>query len=246
MMIERRPAIGAATVATPLRAVRPGFARDVLTGVPVRKFGSYRDQPHKPGFYWFEALRRHVRYESNLERSYLMWVDFQGGVTHVLPQPVVLRFGRDSVPRRHIPDFLVAFDHGGVELVDVKPAELATRKTSRLAFTKTQRVCDQLGWEFIEFTGLRTVVLRNLEYLAGFRNPLLGHADDHVNVLEDVVGDATTVQTVSEALIECGVPKYVAPAVLWRAAWNRTVSFRLDEPLNPETQLTLTNAGGER
>ncbi|CAO5151927.1 hypothetical protein FAIPA1_140127 [Frankia sp. AiPs1] len=74
---------------------------------PVRDFPSYRGQRHFPGLYWSATSRRHVGFESWLERDHAMLLDFDPQVVGFASQPFWLR-GRDGSPgrrRSHAPDF---------------------------------------------------------------------------------------------------------------------------------------------
>jgi hypothetical protein len=57
---------------------------------PHRRFHAYRGQKHFPGLWWAATTRSHVGYESWLERYWLVELDHDPEVVHMLSQPFVL------------------------------------------------------------------------------------------------------------------------------------------------------------
>ena len=53
---------------------------DVVAGLPVREFRSYKGRQHYPGWYCSAALGRLVVYESRLELARIMLADFDPAV----------------------------------------------------------------------------------------------------------------------------------------------------------------------
>src|SRR5690606_17522072 len=122
--------------------------RDFIGYHSIRKIPAYKGQGHLPGFYWFSGLNQLVPYESRLEMFTLMGFDFDGGVIGVLAQPLMLHFERSGETFRHVPDFLVWRERGGVTVVDVKRSEQAGASRNRRAFESTEVACQHLGWGF--------------------------------------------------------------------------------------------------
>ncbi|WP_374194287.1 TnsA-like heteromeric transposase endonuclease subunit [Streptomyces sp. N35] len=66
--------------------------RDCVTGQfedvdPVRTFSWSRGERHFPGWYWAATTRRHVGFESWLERDRLLLMDFDPSVVGISSQP---------------------------------------------------------------------------------------------------------------------------------------------------------------
>jgi hypothetical protein len=87
---------------------------------PVRRFSWHRAQRHRSGLAFLVSTGRHHGFESLQEARLLLMLDFAGGVSDVLSQPLRLRFVADDGPREHIPDFL-ACTTSGWWLIDVRP-----------------------------------------------------------------------------------------------------------------------------
>lgn len=245
MRLEWIPANGTGSVVLPLDGVDPAESASVINGEPVREPAFYHGQWSKPGWYWMASTGQLVSYESKFERDFLMGADFTGDVTAVLPQPLRLHFERQERPKRHVPDYLLAFTDDSRMLVDVKGARARAKPINQVTFTLTQRACDALGWRFSVFTEPDPVFMDNLKFVAGYRNRRYSLLDVHMPVLADVVtDDSRPVGMVVDAVAhETGLPVGVAAAVLWRGVWNRVARVPMDVPLSGETPVSLMMAG---
>jgi hypothetical protein len=200
----------------------------------------YRGQSSKPGYYWMASLGRHITYESKAERAYLMELDWAGTANYVLPQPFRLHFPRQARPHRHIPDFLTCHSDGSTEVVDVKGARQQEKPLNQLTFGLTRTACEQLEFAFTVYDGPTTITQANLAFLAGYRGPGAATLDEHLPVLADAAaGGEPTVAEVSERLVEGGLLPGVAPAVVWRAIWQRLLSVDFQRPLSTGTTVRL-------
>ena len=92
---------------------------DVVAGLPVREFRSYKGRRHYSGWYWSAGLGRLVVYESRLELARIMLADFDLAVAGLAAQPFLLAGADGSRIRRHVPGLLLAGADGGVTVVDV-------------------------------------------------------------------------------------------------------------------------------
>lgn len=244
MRIEYAIGDGSATRSLALTDMDTRNVESLLASPPIREPGFYCGQLSKPGWYYMASLGRLVSYESKFERSLLMERDFAGTVTNVLPQPFRLHFERDSAPYKHVPDFLLRHQDGSFEVVDVKGARARNKPQHRVAFTLTQRACDQLGCAFTVYTEPHMVWKANLEFLAGYRGPLLGPMDQHLPTLVDAFREGNTVGELIDA-VASHVPGS-APAVVWRAVWRRLIDVPLiDVPLTLDSPVTLARTHQE-
>jgi hypothetical protein len=90
---------------------------------PVRSFPSVKGQRHFPGYRWSASSRRHVGYESVLERDHAMFLDFDPAVVGFSSQPFTLLWRDGRRQRRHTPDFFARLADGTGVVVDVRPDE---------------------------------------------------------------------------------------------------------------------------
>ncbi|GAA0330068.1 TnsA-like heteromeric transposase endonuclease subunit [Micropruina glycogenica] len=193
-------------------------AQDVVRGLPVRDFPSYRGQRNYPGLLWMATTRSLVGYESLLERDRLWLADFDPTVSWVLSQPFWVS-GRDgSVLRRHVPDCLLETT-GGYVVVDVKPAELLDDAVVAAVMSWTRRLCEAKGWSYEVWSGADPVLLRNIRFLAAVRR---GHAAD-ADTLGNIARIAQVGMTIAEVEDASGIEGTLArPAsmsMLWAGRW---------------------------
>lgn len=67
----------------------------------VRLPTAYKGQRHLPGYQWMSRMNAHVAYESRLEMTILLQLDFNKAVAHVTSQPFVLHYQHESKIYRH-------------------------------------------------------------------------------------------------------------------------------------------------
>ncbi|WP_260973190.1 TnsA-like heteromeric transposase endonuclease subunit [Mycolicibacterium llatzerense] len=135
---------------------------------PIREFFSWPGKRNYEGLYWSSTNRRHVDFESLLEREYLLAADNAPDVIAIAAQPLALLWPRDTQGNRdHVPDFFVRLANGDGRLVDVRSPKGAEKHAEQSALTR--KVCDEIGWHYEVFTGLPPELAHNLRWLAGYR-----------------------------------------------------------------------------
>ncbi|WP_238013777.1 TnsA-like heteromeric transposase endonuclease subunit [Dactylosporangium sp. AC04546] len=123
-----------------------------------------------PGYWWSVTNRRHVGYESWVERDVAMMLDFDPTVAAFSSQPFWLYWRGEQSERRHAPDFFARLADGGGVVLDVRPDELVDDSAAE-AFAVTARACAEVGWEFRRTGGPPVVLAANVRWLAGYRHP---------------------------------------------------------------------------
>jgi hypothetical protein len=137
---------------------------------PARGFPVYRGQTSFSGWWWAATTGEHVAYESWLERSVVMRLDFDPQVVGLAAQPFWLHWHDGHRQRRHAPDYFMRRDDGTGVVVDVR-ADDRIRAGDAEAFAATARACAQVGWEFVRLGAAPLVAQANLRWLAGYRHP---------------------------------------------------------------------------
>jgi hypothetical protein len=64
--------------------------------LPIRESFSWRGKRNYEGVWWSSTTRRHVAFESLLEREFLMAADFDGEVLGVSSQPLAFLWPRET------------------------------------------------------------------------------------------------------------------------------------------------------
>jgi hypothetical protein len=201
---------------------------DVVAGLPVREFRSYKGRRHYSGWYWSATQGRLVVYESRLELARILLADFDPSVTGIAAQPFVLT-GAD---RRHVPDLLLVSADGGVMVVDVKaPSRMADPRV-REQFAWTREVCAGQGWAFEAWSGADARLLANVRFLAGYRREALIDTGLIPAVLDAAAGQAT-VGAIERALSPWHPAVLVRPVVL-HLLWTGRLRADLTRPLSAQ------------
>lgn len=162
--IEFRTAASGASRVPLLECVTGDFAAGC---VPVRNFPSFRGQSNYPGLWWFSVIRRHVGYESWLERDHLMAMDADPCVVEAVSQPFRFHW---SDGKRHVPDFFVRLTDGSVRVVDVRRDDQISDEDAAV-FARSDEACRSAGWTYRRVGALDEVLAANLRWLSGYRHP---------------------------------------------------------------------------
>lgn len=210
-------------------------ASDVVAGLPVREFRSYKGRKHYSGWYWSSTLARLVVYESRLELARILLADFSPLVAGIAAQPFLLTRPDGDRSRCHVPDLLLVHANGGVTVVDVKAPSRITDDKVCEQFAWTRRVCAGRGWAFEPWSGADPQLLANVRFLAGYRRPALVAAELIGAVLEAVAGQSSA-GAVERALSPWRPPVLVRPVVL-HLLWTGRLQADLTCPLSAETTL---------
>ena len=87
---------------------------------PVRSFPSFRGQRNNTGWWWFATTRRHVGFESWLERDHVVRLDFDRSVVGLASQPFWLTWNDGDRARRHAPDYFARLTDGTDVVIDCR------------------------------------------------------------------------------------------------------------------------------
>ena len=187
-----------------------------------------------PGFYWFATTGRHVPYESRLEMSVLIELDFAVEVTDVAAQPFRLACRRNGKVVNHVPDFFVLLRSGRGQVIDVKPADQVDKPANQAVFDVTRTACQEVGWDYVVATGPDPVVCANLSWLAGYRR-LPADPFGYERLLLDRCEHPTPVV---ELVASVGPPALVRP-VLFSLLWRQELKVDLARPIASDTLVAL-------
>jgi hypothetical protein len=215
-------------------------AGDVVAGLPVREFRSYKGRVHYSGWYWSATASRLVVYESRLELARIMLADFDPLVTAIAAQPFLLAGADGTRTRRHVPDLLLMSADGGVTVVDVKAPSRMADPVVRAQFSWTRQVCAGRGWAFEEWSGADPGLLANVRFLAGYRRPALIDTGLIPVVLEAAAGQSSA-GAIERALSPRHPPVLVRPVVL-HLLWAGRLQADLGCPLSAEAPVRLREA----
>ncbi|WP_234809167.1 TnsA-like heteromeric transposase endonuclease subunit [Mycobacteroides saopaulense] len=136
---------------------------------PIRDFVAWPGKRNYEGLWWSSTIEGHVPFESLLEREFLLAADFDPQTVAIAAQPLAILWPRATPSNvNHVPDFFIRLAGGDGRIVDVRHPDRVTVAAQQSALTR--RLCDRIGWQYQQFTGLAAVLAANLRWLAGYRH----------------------------------------------------------------------------
>lgn len=216
------------------------FAVHGVTGdiVPARSPVAYKNQRHLPGHFYMSRMHTHAAYESRLEMTILLQLDFNQAVRFVIAQPCVLHYRGDSRAYHHIPDFLVGYQNGAAELINVKPRRFVETERNRRAFSACERAAVEMGWAYSTRCEMNPILLANLKWLAAYRRPPTGLHEYGPHLMDAAQEPISIADVISFAPV---LPSLIRP-VLFHLIWMRVLDLDLHETMNEKTLVRLTSA----
>ncbi|WP_232302940.1 TnsA-like heteromeric transposase endonuclease subunit [Dietzia papillomatosis] len=211
---------------------------DVADSNPFRTFHAYKGRLHYDGLWWSSTVGKHVGYESLHERSFLATADADPDVVHISSQPLQVS-GPDLVSdrlRTRIPDYLLTYADGSVELVDVTTPKRAGTERVAEASSWLRQACRLRGWHYRLWTDDDPVRLRNTLHVAGYRNPRLVDSDDLRLVQEAVATSGISFRQLLSDLPPRVEQLRIVPAAL-HLVWHGHLSFDWSKQLKLSTVL---------
>ncbi len=182
------------------------------------------------------------RYESSLERDFMLLLKFDTAVDVFTPQPLVMSYqGQDGTWHRYTPDGLIEW-RKDQNLSDVRPVLVEVKyreafhgawRAWRVRFRAAKSFAKSKGWEFAVFTEreIRTPLLDNANFLL----PYLNRADASETeewVLEKLsMLTETTPQDLVEGLYQDKWNQAALIPIVWRLIGERRIGCDLTEPL---------------
>jgi hypothetical protein len=205
---------------------------------PVRVFPVYRTQTSFSGWWWTATTGGHVGYESWLERSVLIRLDFDARVVGIASQPFWLSWFDGRRVRRHAPDYFVRLADGTGIVVDVR-ADDRIERMDAAAFAATAAACARVGWEFQRVGEAAPVREANLRWLAGYRHPRCYRREIAERLSEVFVEPGSLF-----AGVDAVGPRVGVLPVLFHLMWSQVLVADLDAALLGAATVVGLASGG--
>lgn len=204
------------------------LARDIQS---VRLPVSYKGQKHLPGYFWMSCMDALVAYESRLEMTILLQLDFNNAIRYVVSQPFVLHYQANNQVYRHTPDFLAIYENGATEVINVKPEKFIHAERNRHAFNACKNAAIEMGWAYSTRREIDPVFLRNLKWIGGYRRPPVGLVEYGPQLLK-ATGESVSIDDAVKVI--GGLPTIVRP-VLFHSLWSGDIQADLYSHMTGET-----------
>lgn len=197
---------------------------------PVRKIKNHRNQSHKPGLYYCAKLNSHITYESRLEASWLMMLDFDPTVKALSAQPFEIVSVEAGRTWKRIPDIFVRHVDGHGAVYDVKPLEFTTDPDIQQGFERARNACESVGYEYVVATEPDPMRWAAISWLGGYRR----QPQFFDMYAEEICAVAAEPISINELLGHFGAPELVLP-ILFHLCWRHDLGIEMDKPLREET-----------
>lgn len=188
------------------------------------------------------------RYESALERDFMLLLDFDPAVDVYTPQPLTIRYqDRDGAWHRYTPDGLVEWrkdlrPHDARPLlVEIKYREAfeGQWRPWRERIRAARRYANERGWQFLIITekDIRNPFLDNVRFLLPYRRRS-GSAETDQWVLDKLAElIESTPRELIESLYQDKWNQATLIPVVWRILAERLVGCDLTQPLTMQSTL---------
>lgn len=185
-----------------------------------------------------------IDFESLLERDFLVLTRFRYPTAKIEEQPLRVPYttvrGRKS---HYTPDFLVEYDRGPAELVEVKPAKMLVENKEEFQdrFSAATEFAAAKGWQFVirSEIDIRVPMLRNAHFLIHYRT-LKPKPELCARLLRTIrTGPAPVSEVISSAIRE-GSERYTAIPQVWHLVATGILDADLNAPLNQASLVWMT------
>jgi len=186
------------------------------------------------------------RYESALERDFMLLLQFDPTIDVYTPQPLTIPYsGVDGRMHRYTPDGFIEW-RGDVMVEDPRPmlVEVKYREAFvgnwrhwRRAFRAATTFAQERGWQFAVFSErqIRTPMLDNVRFLLPYRNRQSTPEVEEwiLQLLTDLI--ESTPRTLISLLYQDKWNQAAVLPVVWKLMAQRRISFLFDEPLGMDS-----------
>lgn len=200
-----------------------------------RPIPSYANQKNTPGLYWSATDQRLLDYESFLESKWMTLLDFDPTVVAIAPQPFKIQALDPAGSWEHTPDLFLRLRDGGGRVMDVKQPRKLNDADVILQATRTQRVCEEIGFDYQLVGEPDPMLWRNVRWLAGYRRPIALPP----GLTDLILAAARTPIRFGDLTDAFDLPELARTAAL-RACWFGQLSFDLTQPLRDTTLIHTT------
>lgn len=106
----------------------------------------------KEGYHYSPKMNKQMHYRSGYELKVYKCLDKDTDVASYDIEPFEVSYLFKGVARKYIPDIVVRFVDGHIELWEVKPAKQTILEINQNKWNAASRACRDRGWQFIVVT----------------------------------------------------------------------------------------------
>ncbi len=208
-------------------------ATPIDTLAPIRPPNNYRGQRHITGLHYSPTTGLHHAFESRLEQSALIRIDFEIQPKALATQPFALLYDDQGKRRGHIPDVLIDRQGDRPLVIDVKPKAFVQNNIR--PFSALQDACTSIGWDYAIWTELDPTYASNIAFLYGYHRPL-----PHLTPIVELILDRLTSGPILLIQITDGLGALaLVRPLLFHLMWKRVIYFDPYLPLKHNTLISI-------
>ncbi|MFE4950189.1 TnsA-like heteromeric transposase endonuclease subunit [Leifsonia sp. NPDC056665] len=198
----------------------------------ARASHNYPKRRHYEGEYWFAGTRKLVWFESLLEYTALMRLDYLFPITQISAQPMCIVYADGH---RSFPDYFALHADGRRVLYEVKSRHHLTEEVAA-QFRQTAEVCYRIGWEFSVIQEFPVLSRKNLEWVGAYRHPWYAPSRERRNEFLRSLRTPCTFGQAMQELDPASPPRSIH--TLYHLIWTRDLVFDGSRRLNLGSVLT--------
>jgi hypothetical protein len=138
--------------------------RDKMSRIKTEAIRSGEFNPFSQGtcgYFWSEKNQESLRYRSLWEKSAYELLESMDEVASYEPEPFSIDYKFEGRTHRYVPDILVQYKSGRVELVEIRPSWRLQQPKERAKFEAARKFCAEWGVPFRVWNDKSTEVKRN-------------------------------------------------------------------------------------
>lgn len=203
------------------------------------------------GEFFSDKMEEIVKFESNLEKDFYLWCEFNPCVEEYIFQPLSIVYQNQHDKRAiYTPDVLVKYsDSRSTSLIEIKYSQDLKENFEeyRPKFKAAIRYCREQDWKFEVITEkIRTPYLNNIKFLLNFMGGNIN--DEFREQILKTMGEmkSFTPKTFLDQFAKTEYIKGVALRYFWTLALKREIICDLTVPLSMNTLFYLSEHNYEK
>ena len=203
------------------------------------------------GQFYSDKMEDTIKFESNLEKDYYIWCEFNSCVTDYIYQPLSIKYiNEHNVNAIYTPDVLVKYlDSRQTNLIEIKYSD-DLKKNFELykpKFNAAIKYCRERDWKFEVITeSIRTPYLSNVKFLLTYNKEII--EDEFKYKMLNRMGKLKhfTPKSFVEDFAKTEYLRGVTLRYFWTLALKREIICDLTIPLNMNTKFYLSESNYEK
>jgi hypothetical protein len=212
--------------------------------MPVRKIKA--NPFSNTGVFYSQKNKRHIRFESTLERDYYMLLELESNVDSYEEQPVTLYFAHYNKQIPYTPDCLVYYkDDTPICILEIKPSKKIKDKKVFLKqkFEQIEKYLhdNDMTFQLITEYDIRIQRLENAKYIYGFADTQ--YNKEYIDTITKIAKETKEISFI-DLLKRCSSDKYTQASYspyIWHLLYKGVLQIDMDKVISNDTLIRLVH-----